>query len=538
MKQLPPRSNVDHLKRQAKDLLVLYRRCDVTAIARFRSALPAAAGKDDQAISQLGLRLHDAQSCLAREYGFSSWADLKSFVEVCNAQSVSFSQSVLKWLRLIYAGDIAGGANRARPLVAARLLKENPGLIGGDPYVACATGDLAKLRQATKESRTWLNTPGGPLKLPPLVAVTHSSLLRLADFRDPLRASAKFLLEAGADPNQAAGSRWPPASLSEPSEAFRLSALYGAAGQNHDPELTGLLLEAGADPNDNESLYHSLEDHACTRLLLDAGARVAGSNALYHVLDLDDIDALRLLLSHGANANEPATSSPTADWGSPLLWAIRRRRSRDHISALLEAGADALATTPDGADAYTLAERFGLVDVADLLRRTGAATLLSKEEEFVAACARGDRAASQRIQSERPDLPGALPEKQLRLLPELAALGCDDAVRLMVELGWPIAIRGGDWNASALNHAVFRGDAALSRFLLERGASWMEQHGHDDNACGNPELGFKKRARSTVAIGSAVPKHCSRTGCLRHSPILGDLKASSSMDSASGFATT
>ena len=73
---------------------------------------------------------------------------------------------------------------------------------------------------------------------------------------------------------------------------------------------------------------------------------------------------------------------------------------------------------------------------------------------------------------------------QLRLLPEMVTVRNVDAVRLMVELGWPIAVRGGDWDASALNIAVFQGDAELTRFLLESGASSEERHGHDDNVHG------------------------------------------------------
>ncbi|MBN8751937.1 MULTISPECIES: ankyrin repeat domain-containing protein [Variovorax] len=485
MKRIPARPDLGHLKKQAKELLAFYRANDPTATIRFRDALPAAAGKSDAAIASLGLRLHDAQSCIAREYGFASWADLQGFVLARRAQADDPANTVLHWLRCVYAGDIAGGTDRSRPSVAVRLLEESPGLLGADPYLACAVGDEATLRQATAQDPGWIRRPGGPLELPPLVAVTHSGLLKLPAYREGLLACARFLLQAGADANQSVGNRWPPASLEAPDEDERLSALYGAAGQNHDAELTRLLLQAGADPNDNESLYHSLESVACVELLLKAGARVTGSNALYRVLDLDALEALRLLLAHGGDANEPARSSPTSEWGTPLLWAIRRRRSPAHIETLLAAGANPSATTPDGTSSCTLALRFGLTEVAQLLQHAGGGSMLSETEAFVAACARVDEASARRMLGKNPKLIGMLSETQLRLLPELAAEGCDDAVKLMVELGWPVAVRAGDWNASALNHAVFRGDAALARFMLEHGASWQERHGFDDNACGS-----------------------------------------------------
>ena len=476
MHELPDRPNLAHLKKQAKALLRQYRDGDSAADARFRNALPnAAAG---------GFQLHDAQSCIAREYGFPSWAELKSYVEAKALQTADGDARVLGWLRSVYASDMTGGYNVARPAVAAQMLAENPDLAKSDPYLACAVGDDAALRDAIRSDPDWVNRAGGPLNLPPLIAVTHSSLVRLPKFRSRLHRAAALLLAAGADPNQSVGSRSYPASLDDPSAEYPLSALYGAAGANHDPELTKLLLDAGANPNDNESLYHSLENIECTRVLLEGGARIEGTNAMYRVLDLDHVAVLRLLLAHGGNPNEGATSSPTNIWGSPLFWAIRRRRSRAHIEALLQAGADPAVKTPDGMGAYSLALQYGLTEVAELLRSAGAGQPLTEDELFIAACSRGDEQEARRIQSARPDLPRALSEAQLRLLPEMAAEGCRDAVRLMVRLGWPIAMRGGDWRASALNLAVFRGDAPLARFLLEHGASWREEHGFGDNACG------------------------------------------------------
>jgi ankyrin repeat protein len=319
--------------------------------------------------------------------------------------------------------------------------------------------------------------------MPPLFAVAHSGLLRVDEFRARLHGSARLLIAAGADVNQRIYSRWPPASLEKPDMRYPLSTLYGAAGANHDVALTRLLLDAGADPNDGESLYHSLESPACTRLLLEHGARIAESNAIYRAIDLEDDAALRLLLQHGGDPNELARNPPLTDWDSPLAWAIYRRRPH-HVKALLDAGADPLRPTPQGLSPYRLALQFGLTEAAALLQAQTDAPKISDDERFVAACARGDEAEARAMASRRPDLPAALSPAQLRLLPDMTAAGADDAVKLMVSLGWPIAVRGGDWDASALNLAVFSGNAALTRFLLEHGAKWTEQHGHGDNACG------------------------------------------------------
>jgi hypothetical protein len=479
MQRLPARPNLGHLKKQAKDLLALARQGEPEAVARFRAGLPAA-----RTAPPGELRLADAQSCVARGYGFPSWAELRSFVAARTAVASNRETAVRDLLALVYAGDIAGGTGRAHPAAAARIIEERPDLLGDDPWLACAVGDEARLRDAAERDAAWVHRPGGALSLPPIVAVTHSSLLRLPAYRDRLHACARFLLDAGADPNQSVSNRWP-ATPNAPSDDSPLSALYGAAGQNHDLELTRLLLERGANPNDGESLYHSLESPACTRALLEAGARIGGSNALYRALDLDDIAPLELLLAHGADANEPPSGPPTAEWGSPLLWAIRRRRSAAHVALLLNAGAEPCAKTPRGESAVALAHRFGLPEAARLIREAGGdGRDLSPEEAFLAACARADEPLARRFMAERPDMLAGLTPPQVAVLPELAAEGAGDAVRVMVRLGWPIATRGGDLDASALNYAVFRGDASLTRFLLQNGASWTERHAFGDNVCG------------------------------------------------------
>ncbi len=471
--------HIEHLRKQAKDLLRAYRRNEAPAFDRLRAALPAARGKSAHALAQMQLRLHDMQSCIARENGCASWNELKDQVELRRAGAADLRGRRMYWLRLVYGGDLAGGPTRPRPALAARMLAEQPDLVGGDALLACAVGDLAVVRDAIGADPAWLDRAGGPLNLPPLVAVTHSTLAALQPFRENLRRCLGLLLERGADPDAFVFNRWPPASLEQPGDD-KLTAIYGASGKLHDATMTAALLAAGANPNDGESLYHSTEDPdpalPCTRLLLEGGARVAGSNALAHVLDRDNLDGLQMLLARTAHGDP--------DLGRILHWAIYRGRSAAHVRALLDAGADPKALNAAHQDAYHHAVSSALPEIMRLLNEGGSGEPLTAGEKFVFACVRADAAEARALLGAQPDLLASLTAAQLKQLPNMAMAGRDDAVRLMVELGWPIATRGGDIDGSALNWAVFRGRPELAEFLLKHGASYREQHGYNNDVLG------------------------------------------------------
>jgi ankyrin repeat protein len=390
--------NLEQLRKQAKELVKAARAGDEAALKRF-------GGRESI--------LANAQLVIAREQGYSSWPAL---VAAAEATPESF---------ILAATD--GRKERAEDLLASRPEIER------DPWVGLVLG------------RGWEgdpSRPGGPRDWAPLLYVCHS-VFASADL-------ARDLLQRGADPN-----------ATFTNEYGEMSALYGAAGVVHDPELTGVLLEAGANPDDGESLYHSVEaeDPACLRLLLEAGAETRGTNALAHALDYDRIEPVRMLLEAGADPNE----------GALLAHAVRRGRGPEFLQLLADHGAELDARGGETwrgdvplRTAYAHAVLRNRADNAELLARLGASTEIDQADAAVAAVARGE-------------LPGVTvmvtfdPDQQEVLI--LGAL--EGNLELVVELcGGPDfrGVVGGSPEGTLLHHAAWMGNARAVRELLARGA--------------------------------------------------------------------
>ncbi|WP_284617585.1 ankyrin repeat domain-containing protein [Aquabacterium humicola] len=446
---LPEHPDTDQLRRQARELLRAWRCGEPSALARATPyALPALP------------RLAHAQLVLARELGFASWPKLLDEIEHRRALALHDEAFVERVLVLA----LGRGYAAPRPAQALALLQSRPRLRHAALRLVQGDADGVDPRHALP-----------PWHAPPLALVAFSSLATLDDAQDAaLCAAADRLLAAGADAN---------AGLIDPAFTERpLPVLYGAVARARSAALVLRLLAAGADPNDNESLYHAVEqdDRRIVAALVAAGARWPGTNALFRQLDFEPIAHLQQVLELGADADELSSSIGTR----PLHHAVSRGRSLAHLQLLVQHGADIAATDSHGHTLAWHAARAGRTDVLTWLAPLGQKPPDGVVDRFLAACAAADESTARALLARQPNLITSLAPWQRTLLPEQAQRGALASVQLMLALGWPVDVPG-PWQASALNQAAFRGDSAMVALLLRHGAHWHERNGYGGDALGS-----------------------------------------------------
>jgi len=351
---------------------------------------------------------------------------------------------------------------------AETILGQHPDLASSDVHTAAVVGDDAAVRRLLEQDPRQAVGKSGPYGGDALVYLCLSKYLRLEPARSGafIRA-ATLLLDAGADPDTGFWTR-------EPFPEFE-TALYGAAGVAHHPELTRLLLERGADPNDVEAVYHSPEsyDNRAMSLLVETGRLTPDSLAIMLIRkhDWHDYDGVKYLLEHGADPNRPTR------WGfTALQHAIRRDNEQRIVELLLNHGADP-SLQHEGRSAVVLAARRGRGDLLASFERRGLPMALDGVERLTAACARGDSAGVRAIAEAEPGLVHRLREEGGRLLAEFAGTANTEGVRQLLELGVDVQARyqGDEYfdiapDSTALHVAAWRGWHQTVRLLIARGA--------------------------------------------------------------------
>ena len=454
--RLPSDPSLEHLKSQARALQRRVRAGDEAALAVVREHHPRLTRLVAGDVASVGLKLADAQLAIARMYGHPSWPRLRTYVEVVGRYSSSPHQApagaetpegraddFLRLACLTYGGDDPARRERARALLA-----KHPEIAHASIHTIAAAGKIEAAR----------------------------ALLT----RDPRRlacAGRTVWSRSCTSPTPASRTRYRTA------RAWRSRDCYSSTqpAHQHALELARLLLEAGADPNDEQTLYNlhfePEDDHLELLFAYGLGTsdggpwhrRLAPGHAtprqmledqLRFAAGTDRPERVALLLAHGVAADGRGTEHPIHRGRSALEVAIASGSSR----------------------------------VAELLVEAGdARPRLDDVDELIAAAVAGRRERSEALIAAD----ASLLERAIARAPgsviTAAEFGRIEAVRLLVLLGFPVNAID---RRSPLHEAAWRGDLPLIETLLELGADarardlqfgstpagWAEHGGHAEVA--------------------------------------------------------
>lgn len=365
--------SLEALRNEARRLKKAFREGDAQALARLSAHVDTAAPKHA-----------DFLHVIARENGADSWPKLKFLAE---AAALSRAEKAEQLKYALYNGQDW----RVRQLLA-----DTPDLAEHDLGLLCATYDLEKVRTAVATRPEAATDIVGVRS--PILHLAFSRYHKMApEKRGDMLAIAELLVANGADVNDG----YP----AEPGSEHLLTALYGALGHADNLALAEWLLEHGASPDDNESLYHSTElGHVeGVKLLARFNANPQGTNALLRAIDFDNAQMVQILLDLGADPNaglSPHPSGQPVDGAPALHHAAYRWAGAEVADLLLKAGADP-ATEWRGNSAYAVAMTHGNRAIAELLEARGLATELSDTQKALAAVARGEP-----VTADLTDAPG------------------------------------------------------------------------------------------------------------------------------------
>lgn len=278
---LPDNPSLDRLRSDARALQRGVRSRDARALETVHRYHPRAA----IVLASEPFRLHDAHLTLARRYGFSSWPALAAYVATADELAVDPSSVDEDSLRVadrfcaLASLRYDHGDAPPRWHAAVELIELNPAVPQQHIWAAASAADPLALTDQLKAQPKLATTPGGPFGWVPLLYLCYSRV-PLARNEDEVLDAATALLDAGADPN--AGYLW--RALSTP-----FTALTGAFGEGEQgpgrqprhpfaPALATLLLQRGAHPVDQQTLYNRMfrSDDSHLDLLFEYGLADAG----------------------------------------------------------------------------------------------------------------------------------------------------------------------------------------------------------------------------------------------------------------------
>lgn len=372
-------------------------------------------------------------------------------------------------------GHASGDVVEANAILAA-----HPEVAATSIHVAAILGDDAAIARFLAADPASATAKGGPHNWDPLTHLCFSNYLKLSPERsDAFVRAARLLLDAGASAN----AGWLE-DEHDPKPTWE-SVLYGASGVAHHPGVTALLLARGADPNDDETPYHTPEtdDNRCLELLVGTG-RMTDENLsmmLVRKCDWHDFDGAKFLVEHGASPNLVRNRG----W-MPLHHSVERDNRLEIVELLLDHGGDP-AQVNEGQTVIARAARRGRGDVLAAITKRGFALDLHGVDELLGACAMHDRERVRAIAANSPAVVGELLAHGGDHTARFAGTWNTEGVALLVELGVPVdATYGGEsyfgtpGGSTALHVAAWRGVAETVQRLIELGADVNRRDGRGE----------------------------------------------------------